>query len=452
MVSDYRLRDAVHGLITLRGNEADQLALQCINAPEFQRLRRIKQLGFSDLVFDGATHSRFAHCVGVFHTARQILEVIRRLESSYDEQRALESTVGALLHDLGHGPFSHTFEQVQKRVNPSRKKHEVWTGEIIEGEGSSFRKILGDDLCRNVSEMLRRSNPSDIYDSVVSSQFDADRIDYLLRDKYMSGVQFASVDLDWLLDNLRVGEIPISAPEDDSDVTEVPGFYLHSKGMRAAESYLLARHHLYEQVYLHKTTRSAEQMLEELLYRFSQLVRDGRLADLNLPISHPLVQFFSSDSPSLSQYLNLDDTMVWSALFSLKSSSEATIADLSRRLLDRDLYKCFDVGYLADHHHDEAALPRFRSKLKELNATLSHHPFLVDNVTLTPYKVKGFGESGAFQKVLIDVGREGKRSLKDIANESPVFKSLESIKFVRVYGPSNEALEEVKELWKTTIQ
>ncbi|WP_428482384.1 HD domain-containing protein [Pyruvatibacter mobilis] len=450
MGDKFRLRDAVHGLIGFGDSEPDRTAVQCLSAPEFQRLRRIKQLGFSEFVFDGAAHTRFAHSVGVFHTARKILDLIRSLDLGGEEERVHEAALGALLHDVGHGPFSHTFEQVQKKTNPKkRKKHEKWSGEIICGS-NTIVNALGLNRAESISDMLRRDEPLDIYDSVVSSQFDADRLDYLIRDRYMTGVQFGAVDLEWLLDNLRVSEVPVSAPSDDSDGSLAPGFYLDIKGFRAAEEYLLARYHLYEQVYLHKTTRGAEQMLQELLFRFAQLAQANDAHTLNVSRSNPLFVFFSTDDPSLGEYLSLDDTVIWATLQDLKSAKEETIADLAERLLTRNLYKCFDIGREAQNHANKAAIARFLPRFEQLRSEQEHHKFLIDDAELSPYKLKGFDEPGALQKVLVNVRGSEPPYLSDIADESPIINALKTkpVKLVRVYGPTHESLQQVRELWQ----
>ena len=134
----WRIRDPVHGLIVFGDgndkaqNETDRIAWRLLNTSEFQRLRRIRQLGFSDLVYPGATHSRFAHAVGVYHTARQLIEVIRR-RLEFDEERARVALLAALLHDIGHGPFSHVFEHVARAMN-LKKRHEDWSAEIVQGD------------------------------------------------------------------------------------------------------------------------------------------------------------------------------------------------------------------------------------------------------------------------------------------------------------------------------
>lgn len=128
MAKQQRIRDPVHGLITFNGSDPFEVLIwRLLNAAEFQRLRRIKQLGFSELVYPGATHTRFAHCVGVFHTARQLISHLERLlGSDFESEKAKVAVCAALLHDLGHGPFSHTFEGVEK-ANGRKKKHEQWT-------------------------------------------------------------------------------------------------------------------------------------------------------------------------------------------------------------------------------------------------------------------------------------------------------------------------------------
>lgn len=139
-----RIRDVVHGLITFRkGEELDELAWHLVNTSEFQRLRRIKQLGVSEFVFPGATHTRFAHCVGVFHVARQLSAIIKREIGArrFDAKRAEVAVIAALLHDLGHGPLSHTFEGVTKQAGIS-KRHETWTAEIILNKSGEIFPLL----------------------------------------------------------------------------------------------------------------------------------------------------------------------------------------------------------------------------------------------------------------------------------------------------------------------
>jgi len=141
-----------------------------------QRLRRIRQLGVSEFVYPGATHSRFAHSVGVYHTAKQLVEIIRREckrnDVEFEQDKADDAILAALLHDIGHGPFSHAFERAQK-ARGIRKKHEEWTADIILNPEGNILPILGKDRAQRIAAMLRAEDPSNIYHAVFSSSFDA---------------------------------------------------------------------------------------------------------------------------------------------------------------------------------------------------------------------------------------------------------------------------------------
>jgi hypothetical protein len=175
-----RIRDPVHDLIEFGTDRFEEMAWSLIETPEFQRLRRIRQLGFSDLVFPGATHSRFAHSVGVFHTARQLARHIEKRMDGHVPERAQTAMAAALVHDLGHGPFSHAFESGTKKL-VSRSRHEDWTAEILKGDTEVGRVLRGfrPGFCDEVVAMLTARTPQDIYGSIVSSQFDGDRLDYV---------------------------------------------------------------------------------------------------------------------------------------------------------------------------------------------------------------------------------------------------------------------------------
>ena len=182
----------------------------------------------------------------------------------------------ALLHDLGHGPFSHAFEGVE-RAREVRKKHEKWTTEIIRGDTEIGRILSSYDkyFQAKVANLLEQEYPVDIYSSIVSSQFDADRIDYLQRDRIMTGTEYAGLDWDWLLNNLEVDKLTIGG-DDEKDPFVVDGFVLSAKGLKAAEGYLIGRYHMYTQVYMHKATRAAEKMLESVSYSYCQIVQVRR--------------------------------------------------------------------------------------------------------------------------------------------------------------------------------
>jgi HD superfamily phosphohydrolase len=243
-----RIRDPVHGLIVFRANppqeakSVDQLAWELLATPEFQRLRRIRQLGVAEYVFPSATHTRFAHSIGVFNTARALVSIIKReIGERYDPQRAEVAIIAALLHDIGHGPFSHAFETIVGR------RHEEWTADIILSPEGKVRRLLEDfradgSFCEDVARLLKAQEPTDIYHAVVSSSFDADRLDYLRRDRLMTGSGAGAIDFDWLMEHIRVRDILIEAPEaeDTEEKIRVPTFCLDIKALPAAEQFLLA--------------------------------------------------------------------------------------------------------------------------------------------------------------------------------------------------------------------
>lgn len=360
MEKTQRLRDPVHGLITFRkGLPLDELAWQLIDTPEFGRLRRIKQLGVSEFVYPGATHSRFIHSIGVFHVARQLLEVVKReikndIEA-FDETKAEVAVLAALLHDLGHGPFSHTFEGVQKDRGVS-KKHEEWSSEIIADPNGKIRPILEKrriGLADEIANLLRRKNPTDVYDAIVSSSFDADRLDYLRRDKLMSGTGAGAIDFDWLLEHVRVRSINLDAPDGtgDDDAEKIPTFCIDIKALPAAEQFLLARYTLHEQVYFHKTTRCIEKMIAKLLAVVAELSIVDKDSDRNIKLetgldeNHPLIQFFSKKNPAVTDYLQLDDVILLAAFERMAFANNQKIARLAVRLRNRDLYKTLDCRF-----------------------------------------------------------------------------------------------------------
>ena len=346
-----RVRDPVHGLVVFacEGPDArrDQAAWALLDTPEFQRLRRIRQLGVSEFVFPGAAHSRFAHAIGVFHTARMLVSILKRLlpDTEFDPYRADLVVLAALLHDVGHGPFSHAFETVQ-RARGSDRNHESWTAQIILNKDGKIRPILERyrrGITEQIAELFASEVPQDIYHAVVSSSFDADRLDYLRRDRVMTGSGAGAIDFDWLLDNIRIAKVRAGG-DDDDDSELIVTFCLDEKALQPAELFLLARYHLYEQVYLHKTTRGVEAMLRVLLSDVAEAIRHRAWAKVGLDKNDPLVRFFTDGGESIENYLALDDFSVWSAIARVADSKDKAASDLARRLRERRLYKALDIN------------------------------------------------------------------------------------------------------------
>lgn len=330
------LHDAVHRLIHFEKKDSDQLLLKLINAQEFQRLRRIKQLGFSETVFPGANHSRFAHSIGVAHVARSFIERI-------DLVRGKKTPVGtrtvvlaaALLHDVGHGPFSHAFEKV------TQDSHEKRTREIVLDGSTEIHRILNAHD-RKLADLVakfwekdsdRRGAPtSSYYSRIVSGQLDADRFDYLLRDSYAAGVDYGEFDYRWLLTHVNVDE-------------RKARLYLSRKALLAAEAYIFARYHMYRTVYYHKTTRAAEVMFKLLLRRFADKVKGRTISDALTIVPDAPKAFVRAfiGKMMLSEYLALDDHTVTEFCKAAARSEDKILKELASGLLHRKYFKAYDV-------------------------------------------------------------------------------------------------------------
>ncbi len=324
------LRDPVHGLVDFEG-DAERVIGALLATREVQRLRRIRQLGLTSLVFPGAEHSRFAHAVGAAHVMTRLFSRLRAIESALpiehrlDPEGMRDALAAALLHDLGHGPFSHLFEEVQ----PGDKHHEDWTVDAIRDPGTDVHRALegiSSGMATRVADMLHGRHRLRYLARAVSGTLDVDRADYLLRDSHMTGVRYGLYDLDWLLRALGFGEVA------GEWVLAVEG----RKGLPPIESFFLGRHFMYQQVYHHKATRAAEALIRGLFVRAGELVREGRAPE-RLPPA--LASAAVGATVSLGDYLDLDDAALLSCFSSWEKSDDAVLADLAARLRVRRLPK-----------------------------------------------------------------------------------------------------------------
>ncbi len=426
-----RIRDPIHGLIAFDlGDDTDRIAWDLLNAPEFQRLRRIRQLGFVDFIFPGATHSRFLHSIGVFHTARRLLGIFQRqLGANYDEARGRCAALAALLHDVGHGPFSHSFEAVEAHCG-REINHEEWTAEIIRGDTELHRILEGAEkgLAEDVAALIALKGERDLYAGIVSGEFDADRLDYLRRDHYMTGSGTGGIDFEWLLDCLCI-ESPSCGDRPGSS-----RLYLEHKGLSAAEEFLLARSNLARQVYLHRASRGVELMLAALLKRMVELIQAGDGAKIDLPENFLLVRYFL-DEPVLSHYLALDDDMVRVATWMMANSVDPALRRLAAGIKDRRFYKCIDCNATG---LTPAAV---RSAADTLGFT-GEGDLLEDVLVYDPYEL---GDSG--QHILVE--RHPGGELVNITELSPVVKAMETIRGHCFYVPDDDARTRLLEAsWK----
>ncbi len=448
---EIRIRDPLHNIIEFdTSKQLERTLWKVVQTRTFQRLRRVKQQGFSDLVYPGATHSRFAHSIGVFHTARRLIDLIERQRASKQEIHAHQALAAALVHDLGHGPFSHAFEEVGKRLSLKMANHEHVSDLLIrEGEIAEILCELCSGFANDVADIVRQRKSDNAYQPVVSSQFDADRLDYMQRDRLMTGAQHAAIDLEWLLANLEIGKVPYGV--DKELLGEIETFVLGPKALHAAEAFVLGLFQLYPTVYLHKTTRSAQKLCTELLCRIVALAKDNAVGKTGLTDTHPLILFAKSPD-QVATVLELDDTVVWGALPLLATAADECIAKLACRLRDRKLYKCIDVRTkLGPKKPDEldASCVAIREKLTEqadkINVEMPR--ILIDEDGRSPYKSVSAEEpkKAPLNQIYIRMpdGTAGGK-IVDLKECSDVVRSLETFKFFRVYVADED--EEAKKI------
>lgn len=433
-------RDPVHRLIRIE--PADQFILDLINTPEFQRLRRVRQLGVSSLTYHGAEHSRFVHSLGVFNFAQRIIETLRRrygpnhAVSKVLEQRARVAKAAALLHDIGHGPFSHMIE----RASGSSFDHEKMTGKLItnkEGEVHGILADVGIDPAE-VAQIIDKAHPSQLIVDIVSSQLDADRMDYLLRDSLMTGVEYGVYDAEWLLNAMCVGRDPSPSGDEDGNPERTWRLCLdRDRGLFAAEQLILARHHMMLQVYMHRVTRGYEVMLLNLFKQAAMLAAKDAL-----PAETPsaVCSYFRSgiDMPR-EDWLLFDETSMVAALQAwsrLATPEHSFLRRASGAFLTRKrLYKACSLAKLK-----RSDLMKLQEGLTKLDLQQGIDWGLDDGEHL-PYKgvyhgssKGGDDEEQSAVSILLSDGDPSHRG-KAIENESGVMKAIDNARepVARIY-------------------
>jgi HD superfamily phosphohydrolase len=460
-----RVRDPLHNLIEFDTTQFEQVLWHVVQTRPFQRLRRIKQLGFSELVYPGATHTRFAHSVGVFHTARILMQIItrhiRESRSQVKDYQAHVALAAALVHDLGHGMFSHAFEEVGKQLGLKMAHHEHVSDLLIRGgEVSEAFKELGSGFANDVADVIKRGRPGNLYDAVVSSQFDADRLDYMQRDRLMTGVQNSGIDFGWLMANLQIGEVPTGV--DDHAIRGIETFVLGPKASHAAEAYVLALFQLYPTVYLHKATRGAEQLFAALMLQVIELARTGHVDKTGLDAAHPIISF-AKDPESLNNALQLDDTVFWGALQMLGRASDELVKEYAIRLRDRRLLTCIDIRHriFSALGLTPLAVSRDREKLKpqldRLTASIEERlrAWSSEKSQRVPRVLTDIGERAPYKRFQESKGplnqiqmRTADGKARDIAEWSSVIAGIETFELFRAYVDDEdaEAMDMVKSI------
>ncbi len=310
------INDPVHGFITI----PDEFTFDLIGHPYFQRLRRIKQLGLTGLVYPGAVHTRFHHALGAMHLMMLAIDTLKMKEVEISEKDALAAYNAILLHDIGHGPFSHALEQcIVHNVN-----HEDLTAIFMTSINNQFDGKLSDSI-----KIFSNNHPAKFLHQLVSSQLDVDRLDYLSRDSFFTGVSEGIIGTERIIKMLNVA--------DGNLVAEVKGIY-------SIEKFIISRRLMYWQVYLHKTVIAAEQLLVKILKRAEFLVKNG----FEIKVSDNLRFFFENtftiddfkNNPILLEnFAQLDDGDIMFNIKSWQSNSDYILSVLSKNLINRQLFK-----------------------------------------------------------------------------------------------------------------
>lgn len=353
------LNDPVYGFITI----PSELIFTIIDHPYFQRLRRIKQLGLTDFVYPGALHTRFHHAIGAMHLMSITLDNLRNKGTEISNQEYESALIAILLHDIGHGPFSHALEYSLLKSIP----HEQLSLLIIE----LFNKEL-DGKLDLVLRIFKNTYERKFFHKLVSSQLDIDRLDYLQRDCFFTGVSEGTIGADRIIKMMDV--------KNDQVVIEEKGIY-------SIENFLSARRLMYWQVYLHKTTVSAEKMLINLIQRAKMLRQAGQSFtitdefDYFLQNDHTL-EDFRQNPEILKKFLEMDDLDIWGAVKLWKRQPDYVLRNISNMFLTRDLFK---INLTNDQSSQEEIRAMEAKTIKNLNIPEQDITYFFSHGTVSNY-------------------------------------------------------------------
>lgn len=403
-MSERIYRDPVHNIIRLRtDSDEGELMMRLIDAPEFQRLRRIKQLGLGLYTYQGAEHSRFTHSLGAFHLMTRVLDRLSEKHDIKKEDRAA-ARAAALLHDVGHGSFSHVMEKVLGF------HHEAWTVEVVLSDQTVVGQLLrshSSALPQKVASIIEGKFQPAALAQLVSSQLDVDRMDYLLRDSLMTGAKYGIYDLEWIINALSIDE---------------PGdrIYVAARGLYAVEEYLQARYYMFRQVYFHRSLRSAEAVLRSILRRTLRLLEAGQ------PVWHAPDTAFEkvlrTQKLTIQEHLEIDDSDILFHIKQWQRSSDPILKDLSERFTGRRLFKAVDLDM------DVAEQADFLTAARACVSQAGFDPdyyFIEDRASDVPY-YNYYTAAGAEPKshIFVEDGY-ARPEIKEISEVSEVVRGLQ---------------------------
>jgi HD superfamily phosphohydrolase len=383
-------KDPVHKYVHVD----DQVIWDLIGTAEFQRLRRVKQLGTTFFTFHGAEHSRFNHSLGVYEIIRRMIDNVFDGRPAWNTEDRLLCLCAALLHDVGHGPFSHSFEKV------FHLDHEHFTQRIILGD-TEINQVLREidrEFPKKVAEVIAKTSDNKLAISMISSQIDADRMDYLLRDAYFTGVTYGNFDMERILRVMR--------PHGDQVVIKY-------SGMHAVEHYIMSRYQMYWQVYFHPVTRSAEVILTKILHRAKALHKQY------YSFRHQPVHFYSlfEDEVTIEDYLKLDENIMYYYFQVWQEEEDAILSDLCRRFVNRNLFKYVDF---TEKYHGLNNWMELSSLCKKAGIDPDYY-LVVDSTSDLPYDFYRAGEEEERLPIMLLMPNG---ELRELSRESSIVEAI----------------------------
>ncbi|EJD5655672.1 HD domain-containing protein [Staphylococcus pseudintermedius] len=382
-------KDPIHRYIHVQ----DQLIWDLIKTKEFQRLRRIKQLGTLNLAFHTAEHSRFGHSLGVYEIVRRMIDETFKGRPEWDNADRPLAMCAALLHDLGHGPFSHSFEKI------FNTDHEAYTQAIIMGdtEVNVVLRRVSETFPDEVAEVINKTHHNSLVVSMISSQIDADRMDYLQRDAYFTGVSYGTFDMERILRLMR--------PSADEVL-------IKESGMHAVENFIMSRYQMYWQIYFHPVSRGGEVVLNHCFKRAKYLYEQGY--EFNIP-PRDFVPFFENRA-TVEEYVQLDEADVTYYLKRWIDEDDPILSDLARRFIHRDLFKFlpFDGSIIT--------ITELRDLFKQAGIDPDYY-FVSDSFSDLPYD---YDRPGSNRQPIHLLQNNG--GIREISSQSLIISSITGIK------------------------
>ena len=353
------LKDPVHSYIHIHY----EVIWNCLDSKEFQRLRRIRQLGGDFQVYPTAEHSRFSHSLGVYEIVRRMVTEVKSLCVELTEYDKVCVMLAGLLHDVGHGPFSHAFEHI------TNHSHEEYTAKIILGntELNAILRNVSEKLPQDIVSIIQHTHENDILNQIVSGQLDADRMDYLLRDSYFTATSYGQFDLERILRTIRVRKT--------AEGRKV--IVVKYTGIHSVEDYIMARYQMYWQVYYHPVARSYEAVFIQLFNRLKDIFKVDKDYFEDMKV---LIPFLEKSEVSVEEYFKLDENSLLYCCALIQDKEDKIAADLARRLQNRNLFEYVD--------YDEENLAQIKNMLKENNLDERYYLKIesIEASVYSPYK------------------------------------------------------------------